>query len=541
LISSDTSNEEIRPGEHFQKRPDMTWRDHLVMLLHFGAEIEHSLMVQYLYCAYSLGGPQVPDEHRETVQGWRDAILTVAREEMGHLLTVQNLLTFLGAPVNFAREDFPWDRSVYPFPFTLAPFSMDILCQFIFAEMPRPQEIPLPGKNTEVRFARRSPEEENRLIAEVLVNLNSQNLKEATARAHRVGELYEKIIEVISDETKIPDSAFNEASYDYQASWDDWGRGYKPDPKKITTGGDADEEKFKAAVAAANTLATERDAYVLVGRVATRTDAVKGLRAIAGQGEGPHLIADKHGEPSHFERFLTIYEQLKAKQGDWEPARPVPRDPTTRSDFAKYSPSRYPLMSQEQSLRAAELAAEATGQVGDRLIDAIVAKHLAQIFNQRYRLLLYYLAMTYRFARNAPRDRPSLRGVLMHRAFGEMYNVKALAGMLVRLPRSLANPAAGVAAPPFEIPYTLDLPPTEREIWSKLEDLFGETRVTCGRLLYYPEEPDNWPKAPPPKEKIDQAIREQLVSVGGEAYVRTLMDLDDQTRVWIRNISACLR
>ena len=38
------------------KRPDMTWKDHLVMLLHIGAEIEHSLMVQYLYAAYSLGG-----------------------------------------------------------------------------------------------------------------------------------------------------------------------------------------------------------------------------------------------------------------------------------------------------------------------------------------------------------------------------------------------------------------------------------------------------------------------------------------------------
>ena len=36
------------------KRPGMTWKDHLVMLLHNGAEIEHSLMVQYLFAAYTI-------------------------------------------------------------------------------------------------------------------------------------------------------------------------------------------------------------------------------------------------------------------------------------------------------------------------------------------------------------------------------------------------------------------------------------------------------------------------------------------------------
>ena len=36
---------------------EISWRDYAVYLLHVAAEIEHSLMVQYLYAAYSLGGP----------------------------------------------------------------------------------------------------------------------------------------------------------------------------------------------------------------------------------------------------------------------------------------------------------------------------------------------------------------------------------------------------------------------------------------------------------------------------------------------------
>ncbi len=72
------------------KRPDMSWRDHLVMLLTFGATAEHCLMVQYLYAAYSLKVESSdPPERRQLVENWRHNILAVAREEMGHLLTVQ--------------------------------------------------------------------------------------------------------------------------------------------------------------------------------------------------------------------------------------------------------------------------------------------------------------------------------------------------------------------------------------------------------------------------------------------------------------------
>src|SRR5262249_26108498 len=89
--------------------PEFTWRDYTVFLLTIAAQIEHSLMVQYLYAAYSLGGRQVPQQHRDDVAAWRQLILGIAKEEMGHLATVQNALRFLGAPLALDREDYPWD------------------------------------------------------------------------------------------------------------------------------------------------------------------------------------------------------------------------------------------------------------------------------------------------------------------------------------------------------------------------------------------------------------------------------------------------
>jgi hypothetical protein len=55
-------------------------------------------MVQYLYAAYSLA----PDndgltlEQQQAVRDWQATILEIAREEMGHLVSVQNLLQLIG-------------------------------------------------------------------------------------------------------------------------------------------------------------------------------------------------------------------------------------------------------------------------------------------------------------------------------------------------------------------------------------------------------------------------------------------------------------
>jgi hypothetical protein len=65
----------------------MEWRDYLIMLLHIGAELEHALMVEYLYAAYSLNDRSGTPQQRRQMSELRNLLLTVAREVMGHLLT----------------------------------------------------------------------------------------------------------------------------------------------------------------------------------------------------------------------------------------------------------------------------------------------------------------------------------------------------------------------------------------------------------------------------------------------------------------------
>src|SRR5439155_24322295 len=127
----------IATGKGVEIPWEFTPRQYAIFLLHLAAELEHVLMVEYLYAAYSLGGEQVPLEHQVEVAQWREVILGIAKEEMGHLMTVQNLLRCLGGPLNLDRDDYPWDSEFYPFPFQLEPLTRASLAKYVYAESPK--------------------------------------------------------------------------------------------------------------------------------------------------------------------------------------------------------------------------------------------------------------------------------------------------------------------------------------------------------------------------------------------------------------------
>src|SRR5258708_18552962 len=179
---------------------EFTWRDYTVLLLHIAAEIEHALMVQYLFAAYSLDGSQLPTRERDHVATWKQIMLGIAREEMGHLITVQNLLILLGAPVSLDREDYPWDSEFYPFAFHLRAMSLPSLATYICAESP-----PRWSGATAARI---------RALAKITNKVP----------ANRVGELYALLAKLINDPDRIQDTDLKPATAPFQACGSEWGR-----------------------------------------------------------------------------------------------------------------------------------------------------------------------------------------------------------------------------------------------------------------------------------------------------------------------------
>jgi hypothetical protein len=260
--------------------PPLAPRDEAVFLLNIAAEVEHALMVQYLFAAYSLRDPsQLTSDKAALVRDWRKEIATVAREEMGHLVTVQNLLKSLGAPLSLARDEFPMNTGFYPFAFRLEPLSKNSAAKFAFAEMP-----PIAA-------------------AEGIVGVTAAEIADITRRAdedntgqpvNRVGKLYEQLKTIIES---LPTAEFSANSVSRQARFDEWGLG-------------------------------QHD--ILILSVGQRSEALDALNKIAEQGEGPETTEAVANPASHFQRFLNIYRQFP-DDNSWQPAYPTIEDPNVRN------------------------------------------------------------------------------------------------------------------------------------------------------------------------------------------------------------------
>lgn len=396
-------------------------RDYISFLLNVDAEIEHGLMVQYLYAAYSLGGPQVPEAHRAMVRGWQEVILGIAKEEMGHLITVQNVLRLIGAPLNFDRDDYPWTTPFYPFPFSLEPLTLDSLAKYVYAESPKDWSGPL-ADEIKARAEKGGPS------------------------LHRVGELFDLLLPLLKNPEYVPDSAFQPATYPFQASSAEWGRGYQGGNRGNSTGANPQ---------------TVPD--VLVVPLWSRDEAVGALTQIAEQGEAPTSIT----AASHFTRFEQIYKEMKQHAMGWTPARTVATNPYVSAEASAIPGENENIPAQTSAITHPE------------------ARLWAQLHNVRYRMLLAYLSHSFTLSGGHPDvGARAPRGAIINATFGEMYSIRAISDILMQLPLKTKEDNNGLrAGPPFAMPYTLDIPASENDRWRGHLDLLDAANVLIELLL----------------------------------------------------------
>ena len=361
---------------------------------------------------------------------------------MGHLITIQNVLRLIGSPMCFEREDYPWSTPFYPFPFALEPLTLNSLARYVYAE---------------------SPADWSGQLADEI----KARVKKTVPNPNRVGDLFKELISRID---ALPDSVFQTETTEFQADFSEWGRGYEAGKRGNASG--------------ANPPGTPN---VIVKPVWSRSEAVTALKAIAEQGEAPATQAD--AAPSHFTRFLQIYEEMAKAPADMLYALPVATNP-------------YVSASQD-----AEPGSEYTGDETRSPITHPEALLWAQLHNLRYRMLLALLEHSFHERGGAATSRGATRGMLINAAFGEMYNLRAISDLLMRLPlRVDGGPLC--AAPPFQMPYTLQLSSFSADRWQGHLDMLE----AAGALM--------------------QALK-PIVSLSGNRYLRTSLDTDAQVKAVI--------
>jgi hypothetical protein len=400
---------------------EFTPHQYVILLLYIAAEVEHALMVQYLYAGFSLGGTHVPVEYRARVMQWQERILGIAKEEMGHLMTVQNLLRCLGGPLNLDREDYPWDSELYPFPFQLEPLTRQSLAKYVYTESPAPEQWTGNEAN------------EIRDLAQKEVG---------GAALHRVGALYAHIQALFENHDVVKDADFRSSTYPFQANWDEWGRGYQGGARGNATGG-----------------AMPGTPNVILMPVTSRSDAVAALKAVATQGEANPTADDT--APSHFARFLRIFREFP-KNETWSPSRKVPVNPIV----------------------VTKLGEEGDNPTwGGTPITHLEGRTWGHLFNVRYQILLTSLLHTFEYPSNlSETSQKTPRGLLLHATFGEMYNLRALSQILVQTPLTDGESNL-MAGPPFQMPYTLKLPIDSADRWRLHLDLLETSKMLADSLL----------------------------------------------------------
>jgi hypothetical protein len=269
-------------------------REDLIAALHEAAELEHGLLLQYLFAAFTLKqrpNEQLTPDQFSRLRQWKGIILGIAVEEMGHLGTVCNLLAAIGVSPHFDVPGFPQATGYYPFSFELIRFSDDALERFVTAELPR-------GGSTADCLAAPS------LGVKVFAHDIVPDVPDYTY----VGELYDAIrqgFQLLPEETLFVGSPTQQVDNEWSLNVD-------------------------------------------MRVVQDRTSALAAIDDIVVDGEG---TAGRRAE-SHYGRFCRMWKTYRA--APFEASRPVVRNPRTRASRGG-APGRETLIREPVALAVAEL------------------------------------------------------------------------------------------------------------------------------------------------------------------------------------------
>jgi len=121
-------------------------REELVSVLSEASALEHMIMCEYLFAAFSLKRDEsegVDGGLLEKLQAWEEVIDTVAVQEMTHLALVNNMLVSVGSGPYFQHPNFPQPSRYFPPNIRLAlmPFGEQALRHFLYLERPEGMSI----------------------------------------------------------------------------------------------------------------------------------------------------------------------------------------------------------------------------------------------------------------------------------------------------------------------------------------------------------------------------------------------------------------
>lgn len=442
----------------------METKQELIEALNVAAELEHLLMCQYLFAAFSL--KRSPDEGLTTIQTeqvrrWGSKLTLVARQEMEHLGLVMNLLSAIGAQPMFKRPNFPQRRDLFPganLLQTLTPFSVDTLARFVHFEKPHPEPAPnycgLPAEPHSTFSVRVSRAQHTAFASNEGMRVHDAVEEPDAVRFDSVQDLYEQLI-----------------------------AGFAATERAIGTqelfSGDPNRQIWGGPTSPLSGTMNDLSQYGLdLTRVVDGVSARAAMEKILIQGEGTYAEA-RYIEHTHYCLFSEVLEELRGCVG-WTPTRPVVENPMVQHHEDVAHSKRVHIITNGETRQVAELG------------------------NECYELMLRMLLTLY----SIPSTNEE-RAAFMDAAFFPMMTmfVRPLAEILTSLP-AFADGTPGNAGLGFELPagVPLSVAPERR---TAFEDIQRRLDALCSRFgsLAISRHPNQYPQQAARLDQLGRNMR----------------------------------
>ena len=399
-------------------------REELIQVLGIASELEHNLMCQYLFAAYSLKrypGEGITEAQLNQARGWGSLITMVARQEMEHLGLVMNLRSAIGAAPSFSRPNYPQPVTRYgkaDIDSVLTRFSPETIARFQKFEQPHP--LPPDFCSMTVAEARQHREQAKALWQSAPV-VPPSSLEPFRFQFDSVQSLYESVRRAFRD---LPDLFI----------------------------GSPEAQIFGGPGSPYAGLMDDLNQYDLdLVRVTDRESALRAIHIILEQGEGIQAPPD-YVEYTHYCSFTHILNELQG--AGFDAARPVVNNPLTTLHMDITTPGEVNLITNPDTLQVAVL------------------------FNRCYELMLALLLYLYGSRGRYPQRALEFTNAIFFPLM-TMF-VRPLAEVLTQLPAFVDRP--GNAGPGFELPNEIVVLPDFRYFWNSIDQRFRGLADDFGQL-----------------------------------------------------------
>jgi hypothetical protein len=409
---------------------ELTTREDLINTLHLAAELEHNLMCQYLFAAYSMKratSEGLDEVQLEKTRGWGALMTLVARQEMEHMGLALNLLSAIGGTPYFRRPNFPQRKERYGqlgIKSELTRFSKETIHRFQDFESPHPPPGP------EFCSTRGISREELRaqLLAPQVFTQRETSAQASAAKNEQPREI---------EFTSVQDLYMSLAAGFVNVA-------EKIGEKRLFTGDVKAEIWGGPNTPYGEGSMDDLSQYGLdLIQVVDLKSAIDAIVEIIEQGEGI-LAPPDYIEHTHYCIYTNMLQEMQDEKRGFDAARPVVRNPLTRMHPDITAPGEVNIITRPET------------------------RELANLFNLTYELMLMMLLFLYGSSRKTKNERVDLMNAIFFPLM-TMF-IRPLSETLTQLPAF--KDKKGNAGPGFELSQDMLVLPQPEDTWGEFQRYF---------------------------------------------------------------------